>query len=49
MGAAFGLDIVLSPRIDLPLALRYDRLFRQQDIAFYGIEAGVSFGLGRAP
>jgi hypothetical protein len=47
LGLAIGVDVVLSPHVELPLALRYDRIFRSQDLVVAGAEVGISVGFGR--
>ena len=42
LGLAIGVDVVLSPHVELPLALRYDRIFRSQDLVAAGAEVGIS-------
>lgn len=45
-GVGFGLDVVLSRRVELPLGLRVDHVFRELDETLPSAEAGISFGFG---
>lgn len=46
IGAGLGALVRVSRRVEVPLGLRYDHVFRQRDVGLLGIEAGVTFALG---
>lgn len=47
LGFALGLDVRLSPRVTMPLALRYDQLIQTDDYALASLEGGLGYSWGR--